>query len=423
MVFVCESRGLMVSTLLTENTYDLSVVAKKLFEYKNGDDAQQVKLGELKAAFHRFFPKLTPDIIFSPQKDENEKRGERLLKGYPVIIYRNENDSEVNHVSQSSAGMNDVLMLLAAIFIGEFSVIVLDEISRSLHSTLKHILSRTLQHSNLCVIAVTHDAELVSEATARNVIRFHKDNKRGTYQLPQIVEANDARDIDKTNFWKFVCDPLRLPVFFARGILFVEGESEVRFFNALTNLILKQKIVVPGVELQSFHFLWDVIPLGGAGSSKFAFKLMNDWKHLPHMFLLDWDNFVLSSKKEEMGENQPKKPRRLEWDQIDWSTRKNNALYNHGPACEMIKSDTKPDTWKRLHNAYASKFERIWVWPMDVFDIEGVCGLKKKQLSVKPFADLQDHIEGMLNGLVTVGRADALVAFINRLVNLHNNDE
>lgn len=413
IVFVREGRGLLANEL-SIHTFDLETTATQLFKFKNGDEKQYNKLLALRAAFHHFFPKYTPDVLFQ-QLPSKGNESDSTISGVPKIIYRGHSTDgpyEID-VDRSSGGMNDVLMLLMAMHSGDASVIVLDEISRSLHSTLKQLLSQVIMNSNKSIIMVTHDTEMVSESTIPYVVRLQKNKLKGTFQLPAI--SPDGR----TQFWKWICDPQRLSCFFARGTLFVEGESDVRFFKALFSLILQNAISVPGIDLTTFHFLWEIIPLIGSGNSEYALKLMNDWKDVPYMVILDWDTFIKSTKKEQPAPNKPVMKVRLTWDKVDWACRTNSVLHKAG--FQVLDKQDKPNTWQEMYEAFNAdeKFKNIFVWPMNVFDIEGVAGLKKKKdLSNMPFADLQILVKDIFSP-EKIGGAGALVEFIKRLVKLH----
>lgn len=375
-----EDRGVMPLPTVVSNDNDIALqkVAALLHKLKierSYDDAFQ----RLRKAFAKFFAGVTPDV--KVEYDGDLRRAEVALSVTTTVIFNEVGGRELR-VDQVPGGMYEVLMVLLPLYFPGVTTVLLDEPGKSLHPTMKETLRQTLLSvTDRSVVIITHAQELLSEENitrVRRITRCAPEKDRGKDARKQwgsrILYPIEGRD--KTPLHKWVCDPLRLPVFFSPGVIFVEGEADARFLRAFAAYLRSY----PGEvrpELRGLRLGWDIIQMGGKGNAKYAHRL-KVWEGIPYVILLDWDGLI-NDKKDGVIFNAAD----------DWNYARNSVIAQTiKPALTWLTATKAPkdlnDVWVELKK----RKSRFYVWPQSVRDIEGVTGVKKSEWCNNNFSDL-----------------------------------
>jgi predicted ATP-dependent endonuclease of OLD family len=354
VAIIREDRGLLkLEDRIMDITLDSTVI--NLFSFKNGPRKATEKYTRLQKEFQEFFPNVIPDIRIS-----EEWLNEKSSKKTPEIVFYSEEQGLTLKLNSCSSGMYEILMLLNALYLNKCNILLLDEPGRSLHPNLKQKLAKLImKQKDKFILTITHDSDIISETNIEHTLRVHNkeniDKSRHTCILPYLNK--------ESRFFKWLCDPRRLPMFFSPGILFVEGEIEVRFFKAFAACL--QSNLINHEELKNHYFRWDIIQLDSCDNTPYALGAMDCWSAIEHVILLDTDTLI----------------------RVDGSK---------GVASKTLKMDIKYKTEEEIYDMYEAipgdRNKNIHIWPPTVGDIEGVGSMIKKHWKHMFFTDLQELI-------------------------------
>ena len=169
----------------------------------------------------------------------NNTTGKKIIHpGNVSITFRNNNEQQSNTIKfmESGSGIREILFLLAKYFDTEKSVIFMDEPAMNLHPTLIKKLMREMvskDNGQNQLIIITHSPIILANTkllTTSNIIRISK-NKTSIVIQPSIDDKKWL--IDQIPIFHL----LKLDVLFSKGVILVEGPSDVIFFNALLDRI------------------------------------------------------------------------------------------------------------------------------------------------------------------------------------------
>ena len=114
----------------------------------------------------------------------------------------------------------------------------MDEPTRGMHPLqirrLRRILMRESVNRNKCVIAVTHSPEMVDVERITLICRFQMLHS-GYCRISRVTSGYGPRDLH------FIGGSEVRELFFTKSVVWVEGESDKRFFEALLRLFDRQR--------------------------------------------------------------------------------------------------------------------------------------------------------------------------------------
>lgn len=117
------------------------------------------------------------------------------------------------------------------------NITLIEEIEAHLHTQaqirLIKYLELELEKSNYSsqFILTTHSSDLVSSINPENIIMVHNNTSYPMGQLYTLLNENDYKFLER------FLDATKCNLFFAKGIIFVEGESEMLLIPALAELL------------------------------------------------------------------------------------------------------------------------------------------------------------------------------------------
>ena len=211
----------------------------------------------------------------------NNTIGKKIIHpGNVSITFRNNNEQQSNTIKfmESGSGIREILFLLAKYFDTEKSVIFMDEPAMNLHPTLIKKLMREMvskDNGQNQLIIITHSPIILANTkllTTSNIIRISK-NKTSIVIQPSIDDKKWL--IDQIPIFHL----LKLDVLFSKGVILVEGPSDVIFFNALLDRIRDLNCYVDDIM---------IIGTGGSKSMKNFGRFMHIFK-IPFLSLIDKD--------------------------------------------------------------------------------------------------------------------------------------
>ena len=185
------------------------------------------------------------------EKYENPIIGEKTIQpGNVSIIFGNNNELQSNTITfmESGSGIREILFLLAKYFDTEKSIIFMDEPAMNLHPTLiKKLMNEIFSKDNgqNQLIIITHSPTILSNTKlliTSNIIRIYK-NKTSIVVQPSINKKKWI--IDQIPIFHL----LKLDILFSKGIILVEGPSDVIFFNALLDRIRDSNFYVDDIMI------------------------------------------------------------------------------------------------------------------------------------------------------------------------------
>ena len=220
------------------------------------------------------------DVSVAEKHESSIIEKKTIQPGNVSIMFRNNNEQQSNTIKfmESGSGIREILFLLAKYFDTEKSVIFMDEPAMNLHPTLikklmREIFSKGDEQNQLIII--THSPTILSNTkllTTSNIIRISK-NKTSIVIQPSI--DNKKWIINQIPIFHL----LKLDVLFSKGVILVEGPSDVIFFNALLD------------RIRDLNYYVDDIMIIGTGGSK-SMKKFGRFMHIfeiPFLSLIDKD--------------------------------------------------------------------------------------------------------------------------------------
>ena len=229
------------------------------------------------------------------EKYENPIIGEKTIQpGNVSIIFGNNNELQSNTITfmESGSGIREILFLLAKYFDTEKSIIFMDEPAMNLHPTLiKKLMNEIFSKDNgqNQLIIITHSPTILSNTKlliTSNIIRIYK-NKTSIVVQPSIDKKKWI--IDQIPIFHL----LKLDILFSKGIILVEGPSDVIFFNTLLDRIRDLNCYVDDIM---------IIGTGGSKSMGKFGQFMNIFK-IPFLSLIDKDAPGVFKKVTELSSN------------------------------------------------------------------------------------------------------------------------
>ena len=215
------------------------------------------------------------------EKHNNTAFGKKIIHpGNVSITFRNNDEQQYNTIKfmESGSGIREILFLLAKYFDTEKSVIFMDEPAMNLHPTLIKKLMREIfskDNGQNQLIIITHSPIILTNTkllTTSNIIRIFK-NKTSIVVQPSIGEKKWI--ISEIPIFHL----LKLDMLFSKGVILVEGPSDVIFFNALLDRIRDLNCYVDDIM---------IIGTGGSKSMEKFGQFMHIFK-IPFLSLIDKD--------------------------------------------------------------------------------------------------------------------------------------
>ena len=355
--------------------------------------------------FSQFFPNVQVDVTLREGRMIDSAGDEQSITGMPEILFQefsrslddealeNDRPERTFTIPDAPSGMYEVLMVLLALFELEATTVILDEPGKSLHPTKQSLLRKKIaKKTNRTVITITHSAEMISEATISNIRRIARNGRRETVILPRLHKPRSL---------KWACDPRVRSVFFSVGVLFVEGESDLRWMEAFSTCLRERMDKETAGE-----FFWEIIQLGGKSNTKHAMKVVKTL-NIPYLILLDWDALLVSKK-----EGQP-----VYWrEPTHWDVARNSVLHSLFPACAALNAAQPPkdEDIEAVRKQFLTD-HHIFVWAEQLPDIERVTMVEKKEWNKLSFQQIQTKVKDLLAlGEESVAFRQLLSALIER---------
>jgi hypothetical protein len=222
-----EFRGRPVRTDRTSllNSLEGSQTANVLLYLKNHTEKRQRRryIG-VKYAFSAFLPQLRFEAVETePGSGIADIQFTALGANYSVPI------------ENVGAGIADLLTLLTNLVTLRGYIFVVEEPELHLHPHAKRSLAELIRHSSISnqVFIITHDPLFVNPDFILNLNRFYlRGKKSGT------VVASMSRDLSPRDIGQIKTaskDIAKRELYFARAVLFVEDESQLKFIEGCAN--------------------------------------------------------------------------------------------------------------------------------------------------------------------------------------------
>ncbi|OLS26852.1 MAG: Chromosome partition protein Smc [Candidatus Heimdallarchaeota archaeon LC_2] len=210
------------------------------------------------------------------------------------IIFRqiDSKDSEWFGLNHAPGGAYELLLVLTASVGITNKLILLDEPGRTLHPILQiklreQIAKRFISNDEIStqIILITHSPYLINIENLENIIRLSKKfNSTSTHSLMKINEKSIETNLKLQQFIKNVNGE---KVFFAKGIIIVEGITEV--------ILLEELDKLEEINLEISKEGWEVLNLDGK-NNLYKGILIAILLDLPWCAILDFDALVENDK-------------------------------------------------------------------------------------------------------------------------------
>ena len=253
-----------------------------LYWLQNSQDLQKRNLyRKIQDKFSKIMDDENMLFDVSLAEKHNNTIGKKIIHpGNVSITFRNNDEQQSNTIKfmESGSGIREILFLLAKYFDMEKSVIFMDEPAMNLHPTLIKKLMRVIfskDNEQNQLIIITHSPIILTNTkllTTSNIIRIFK-NKTTIVVQPSIDEKKWI--IDQIPIFHL----LKLDMLFSKGVILVEGPSDVIFFNALLDRIRDLNCYVDDIM---------IIGTGGSKSMEKFGQFMHMFK-IPFLSLIDKD--------------------------------------------------------------------------------------------------------------------------------------
>ena len=254
-----------------------------LYWLKNSQDLHKRNLyGKIQDKFSKIMgdENMLFDVSVAEKHESSIIEKKTIQPGNVSIMFRNNNEQQSNTIKfmESGSGIREILFLLAKYFDTEKSVIFMDEPAMNLHPTLIKKLMREIfskDNGQNQLIIITHSPIILANTkllTTSNIIRIFK-NKTSIVVQPSIDEKKWI--IDQIPIFHL----LKLDMLFSKGVILVEGPSDVIFFSALLDRIRDLNCYVDDIM---------IIGTGGSKSMEKFGQFMHIFK-IPFLSLIDKD--------------------------------------------------------------------------------------------------------------------------------------
>ncbi len=138
-------------------------------------------------------------------------------------------------------GIQELLLILGALYLFNAEVVVFDEPGKSLHPQWRIRLAEIFRQSRCQIILTTHAVEFVPRGDNKNVVHCHIDPPHGTVVRvisDQLFEASQKKIEnlkERNQFYhhSFLMESFATPILFAERVLFVEGPADLVVIEAL----------------------------------------------------------------------------------------------------------------------------------------------------------------------------------------------
>ena len=148
----------------------------------------------------------------------------------PIRITETRTNQVLRHLSE---GMFSAFVVSALVVHPYRQTVIFDEASRGMHPLqirrLRTILTRESRNKGKCIITTTHSPEMLEVERITLIWRFQV-LPSGYCQIRRVTSRYSVRDLH------FIGGAEVREIFFARYIVWVEGESDKRFIEALLRL-------------------------------------------------------------------------------------------------------------------------------------------------------------------------------------------
>ncbi len=177
------------------------------------------------------------------------------LMFFPTI---EQNDIEkFRNISENSLGYNNLLYMatiLAEIELSneDYKLILIEEPEAHLHPQLqtqfiKYVENIVKDKQNLQVIITTHSTVLASSVSIENIVHITEKNNR----IEAVNISNIGLETEKIRFINRWLDATKSNLLFAKGVIFVEGISEVILVPELAKICLAEYNKTHSIKLPS----------------------------------------------------------------------------------------------------------------------------------------------------------------------------
>lgn len=223
----------------------------RLFQLKNGSAADRARFGAIQSLFAELAPGRTCDVTFKPfiqtVTPTSAGAGQVVLiaspmrpdgaSGQPVaaIAVVVDRTSEAGRhpndlpIQLHGAGVWEALVLAEALTESAHGhVVVLDEPASTFHPSWQRALRSRLRASEGQIMLITHSADLVPMDGVEDLARLVRvDNETGQTRAHRLDTSALSHDQGHKIIREFALSPGALALLFARGVVLVEGDTEV----------------------------------------------------------------------------------------------------------------------------------------------------------------------------------------------------
>jgi hypothetical protein len=260
-----EHRGLLATDKKNVAIVTLPNLGRKLLKLLNSGERVRQRFNDIQDAFGRMVKRhgFTFDVR------ENYQQGEAMFS-----FQQNGHDMTIE---DAPGGIVEALMIASVMFIGESETVIMDEPGRTMHPQMLTGFMDVLKSCQKSVIFTTHLPHLITRDLFPNVMRCKRlDLSRDSTHITRLSQLS----LDE-NVKKILTGPHIARVFFAHGVIWVEGDNDFAFFQALR---------MSGEEGRRngrlFHF--DIIKLDGKDTIQHCLRICEVMK-VPYIFVCDLD--------------------------------------------------------------------------------------------------------------------------------------
>jgi hypothetical protein len=191
-------------------------------------------------------------------------------------------------LDEAPGGVIEALMISAALFGSPSQTVILDEPGRTMHPQMLTHFVDVLTRTQKSLLFTTHLPHLITRDLFTHIVRCKRTSleepTKVTYLANYKVQENGKKILSSPNIAK---------MFFASGVIWVEGDHDVIFFQCLKLLCERGLLGRPPSNL-----FYDVIKVDGKESLPQCVNACH-YMGVPFVVVADFDNIVpnLISKK------------------------------------------------------------------------------------------------------------------------------
>ena len=173
-------------------------------------------------------------------------------------------------------------------------LLMLDEPGQNLGAHERKLLQERIrtrcQENKIQLLLVTHHVEMLDrDRLPAGVLRGALISETSGHHAEWMRTRFGFRSVMKSTIEDSVCNAELLSLWFSRGVILVEGQSDRRFLNALSQWL--RRAAVPDIEDKTCTYdgiVWDILQCNGGGH---IFKVKNVLKifKIPCLVILDSD--------------------------------------------------------------------------------------------------------------------------------------